>query len=113
MSESTSMTIALDAMGGDHGPSVVVPAALSALTRHPNLELVLVGDEAVLRGELPTRADSRLERLHIQHASQTVGMDEPPAQALRLKKDSSMRVALNLVRSNGAQACVSAGNTGA
>lgn len=107
------MTIALDAMGGDHGPSVVVPAALSALTRHPNLALVLVGDEAVLRGELPTSADNRLQRLHIQHASQTVGMDEPPAQALRLKKDSSMRVALNLVRSNEAQACVSAGNTGA
>jgi len=113
MSESTRMTIALDAMGGDHGPSVVVPAALSALTRHPNLELVLVGDEAVLRGELPATTDSRLKRLHIQHASQTVGMDEPPAQALRLKKDSSMRVALNLVRSDEAQACVSAGNTGA
>jgi glycerol-3-phosphate acyltransferase PlsX len=107
------MTIALDAMGGDHGPSVVVPAALSALTRHPNLELVLVGDEAVLRAELPASTDSRLKRLHIQHASQTVGMDEPPAQALRLKKDSSMRVALDLVRSDRAKACVSAGNTGA
>ncbi|MDZ7787910.1 MAG: phosphate acyltransferase PlsX [Halofilum sp. (in: g-proteobacteria)] len=113
MSESTRMTIALDAMGGDHGPSVVVPAALSALARHPNLELVLVGDEAVLRGELPAATDSRRERLHIRHASQTVGMDEAPAQALRLKKDSSMRVALNLVRSEEAQACVSAGNTGA
>jgi glycerol-3-phosphate acyltransferase PlsX len=113
MNESTRMTIALDAMGGDHGPPVVVPAALSALSRHPNLELVLVGDEAVLRAELPGSGDSRMERLHVRHASQTVGMDEPPAQALRLKKDSSMRVALDLVRSDQAKACVSAGNTGA
>lgn len=113
MSEPERMTVALDAMGGDHGPSVVVPAALSALSRHPNLELVLVGDEAVLRAGLPATGDRRLKRLHIRHATQTVGMDEPPAQALRLKKDSSMRVALDLVRADEAKACVSAGNTGA
>jgi glycerol-3-phosphate acyltransferase PlsX len=67
----------------------------------------------VLREHMPASGDSRLQRLHIRHASQTVGMDEPPAQALRLKKDSSMRVALDLVRSDEAKACVSAGNTGA
>ncbi len=112
MTDSARMTIALDAMGGDHGPSVVVPAALSALERHPRLELILVGDRATLEGALPGQ-DERLGRLHIRHTSQTVGMDEPPAQALRLKKDSSMRVALDIVRADGAQACVSAGNTGA
>ena len=112
MSEPSRMTIVLDAMGGDHGPSVVVPAALQALSRHENLELVLTGDESVLRPALPAQ-DPRLERLHIRHTSQMVGMDEPPAQALRLKKDSSMRVALDLVREGQAKACVSAGNTGA
>lgn len=112
MTESSPITIALDAMGGDHGPPVVVPAALQALARHPELQLILVGDESTLRAALPER-DSRLERLHIRHASQTVGMDESPSQALRTKKDSSMRVAINLVREEQAQACVSAGNTGA
>ncbi len=112
MTDSSSITIALDAMGGDHGPPVVVPAALRALARHPELQLILVGDESTLRTALPER-DARLERLHIRHASQTVGMDEPPSQALRTKKDSSMRVAINLVREEQAQACVSAGNTGA
>ena len=106
------MTIALDAMGGDHGPSVVVPAALGALARHGELELILVGDQTTLEEALPSR-DRRRDRLHIRHASQTVGMDESPAQALRLKKDSSMRVALDCVRAGQAQACVSAGNTGA
>jgi glycerol-3-phosphate acyltransferase PlsX len=112
MNESSRMTVALDAMGGDHGAPVVVPAALEALGRHARLELILTGDEEALRAALPPK-DERLERVHIQHASQTVGMDESPAQALRLKKDSSMRVALNLVQDGRAQACVSAGNTGA
>lgn len=112
MVEPSSITIALDAMGGDHGPSVVVPAALRVLARHPRLQLILVGDEDTLRAALP-EGDPRLERLHVRYASQTVGMDEPPSQALRTKKDSSMRVAINLVRDGQAQACVSAGNTGA
>jgi len=112
MGTPESITIALDAMGGDHGPSVVVPAALRALARHPDLRLILVGDRDVLQAALPAR-DERLSRLTLQHASQTVGMDEPPAQALRMKKDSSMRVSINLVREGTANACVSAGNTGA
>ncbi len=108
-----TVTIALDAMGGDHGPSVVVPSALSVLRRRPGLRLILVGDEAVLREELGRRGAVEDDRLLVHHASQTVGMDEPPSQALRLKKDSSMRVAIDLVKSGDAGACVSAGNTGA
>ncbi|MCU0935160.1 MAG: phosphate acyltransferase PlsX [Gammaproteobacteria bacterium] len=102
-------------MGGDHGASVVVPAALDALDSLADVRLVLVGDQAVIGRELDrveTRADHR-ERLRVHHASQRVEMDEPPAVALRNKKDSSMRVAIDLVKRGEADACVSAGNTGA
>lgn len=100
-------------MGGDFGPSVVVPAVLQALTMHENLQLVLVGDRDVLQKELETHHAANHARITIQHASQRVEMDEAPASALRTKKDSSMRVAINLVKEGAAQACVSAGNTGA
>lgn len=106
-----SLVVAVDAMGGDHGPSVVVPAAVNFLRQHPDVRLILVGDEAAVRGLLP--ADSASLALDVHHASQVVDMDEAPAKALRSKKDSSMRVAINLVADGGAQACVSAGNTGA
>jgi glycerol-3-phosphate acyltransferase PlsX len=110
----TSLTpIALDAMGGDHGPRVIIPAAKQALSEHPHLKLILVGDQALLMAELARHGLEPGERLTIQHASQVVGMDEPPSQALRGKKDSSMRVAINLVKEGVAKACVSAGNTGA
>ena len=108
-----AVTIALDAMGGDHGPAVTVPAALAALRSQSDLKLVLVGQRAVLEKELARHAGADSARLRIQEATQVVGMDEPPAQALRGKKDSSMRVAINLVKSGEAQAIVSAGNTGA
>ena len=108
-----SNTISLDAMGGDFGPKVVVPAALSALNKHPDLSLILVGDQATIEAELENASGLQLERLEIHHATQVVEMNEPPAQALRSKKDSSMRVAINLVKEAQAQACVSAGNTGA
>lgn len=110
---SESVTIALDAMGGDHGPAIVIPAALEALRQFEHLRLALVGDEAVLARELQVRGASTYERLSIHHASQRVEMDELPSQALRWKKDSSMRVAINLVKDGLAHACVSAGNTGA
>lgn len=99
-------------MGGDFGPSVTIPAAMLALAANPSLRVVLVGDEAVL---MPLLAEKPYDpaRLRVHHASQCVGMDEPPAQALRMKKDSSMRVAINLVKSGDVAACVSAGNTGA
>ena len=99
-------------MGGDHGPHVTVPAALDFQARHPDVELVLVGLADAIQKVLD-RGAARGGRLRVQPASQAVGMDEPPAQALRLKKDSSMRVAVNLVKSGAAHACVSAGNTGA
>ncbi len=100
-------------MGGDHGPSVTVPAALAALRSYASVNLILVGQRDALVSELQKRRAQESERLSIHHASQLVGMDEPPAQALRTKKDSSMRVAINLVKTGDAQACVSAGNTGA
>jgi len=109
----TQTVIAIDAMGGDHGPVVTVPAALRALEKYPKLKLILVGEQQVLGEELARHGAKLGERLTLQHASQVVGMDESPSSALRGKKDSSMRVAINLVKEGGAQACVSAGNTGA
>lgn len=105
--------ISLDAMGGDHGLSVVVPAALESLKKHDDIVLTLVGDEAKILDELKTHKADVSERLRIQHASQQVEMDEAPASALRNKKDSSMRVAINLVKDGQVDAAVSAGNTGA
>lgn len=110
---SENVTIALDAMGGDLGPAVVVPATLQMLKEMPQLTLVLVGDEGVLQRELASHGAKAGPRLRLQHASQKVEMDDKPSLALRGKKDSSMRVAINLVKSGDAQACVSAGNTGA
>jgi glycerol-3-phosphate acyltransferase PlsX len=105
--------IAVDAMGGDYGPAATVPAALAALTEHPELKITLVGDGATLAQVLRTRGALEDERLRVRHASQCVAMDELPSQALRNKKDSSMRVAINLVKAGECDACVSAGNTGA
>lgn len=105
--------IALDAMGGDHGLSVVVPAALEALKQHSDIELILVGDQAQIEALLQQQGAKLPARLQIKHASQVVQMDEAPASALKKKKDSSMRVAINLVKSAEADAVVSAGNTGA
>jgi glycerol-3-phosphate acyltransferase PlsX len=111
---SARLTIALDAMGGDHGPKVAVPAALDVLEKNAAVTLILVGDEAVLNGAVGEERARRFgERLRIQHASEIVEMHEPPSKALRNKKDSSMRVAINLVKNGEAGACVSAGNTGA
>jgi len=103
-------------MGGDHGPSVVVPAAFRVLEEQPELHLILVGDKAVLDKELARhtgRHGAGADRVSVVHASQQVRMDELPSQALRNKKDSSMRLAIDLVKSGDAHACVSAGNTGA
>lgn len=100
-------------MGGDFGPEVTVPASLECLKANPDLSLVLVGNEAILKESLGQSLDEYSGRLSIKHASQQVEMDESPQKALRGKKDSSMRVAINLVRDKEADACVSAGNTGA
>ncbi len=110
---SRPVTIALDAMGGDHGPEVVVPAALQALERNDTLRLILVGEEGLLRALLGRHRVPDGRRLELRHASQQVGMDELPSRALRTKKDSSMRRAIDLVKAGEADAAVSAGNTGA
>jgi len=100
-------------MGGDHGPHVTVPAALDFQARLDDVQIVLVGRGDALESELKARGVAPGPRLRVQAASQSVAMDEGPVQALRFKKDSSMRVAINLVKSGEANACVSAGNTGA
>ena len=100
-------------MGGDHGPQVVIPAAIRALKTHSNVHFILVGDNDIIHSLLSEHGMQNDDRLSIHHASQQVAMDESPALALRGKKDSSMRVAINLVKDGTAAACVSAGNTGA
>ncbi|MEN9433469.1 MAG: phosphate acyltransferase PlsX [Pseudomonadota bacterium] len=105
--------IALDAMGGDHGLEVTVPAALKALATHADIELILVGDEAQITSTLTQHKAALSERLSLKATTQVVAMDESPTSALKNKKDSSMRVAINLVKEGLADAAVSAGNTGA
>jgi glycerol-3-phosphate acyltransferase PlsX len=105
--------IAIDAMGGDFGPRCIVPASVACLAEFPSLHLVLVGQAPLLEELIARVPAADRQRLQIEHASEVIGMDERPAQALRGKPDASMRVALELVRNGRAQACVSAGNTGA
>jgi phosphate acyltransferase len=103
------VTIAVDAMGGDHGPTEVVPGAIDHATSHPGDRVILVGDETIVRtiaGELPANVE-------IVHASQVIGMDEHPALALREKKEATILVATDLVRRGRADAVVTAGHTGA
>ena len=107
------ITVAVDCMGGDHGPHVTVPAALRFQKGAPAVDLVLVGLRDVIEAELRKHGVAAGPRLRVQQASQLVTMEESAASALRGKKDSSMRVAVNLVKSGEAHACVSAGNTGA
>jgi len=108
-----SVTVAVDAMGGDHGPAVTVPACVEFLEGKPHASVVLVGLRQPLEALLATVKPAVRERISIHPATEVVDMDEPPADALRKKKDSSMRVAINLVKEGTANACVSAGNTGA
>lgn len=107
------ITIAIDCMGGDYGPHVTVPSAIDYLKKDPEANIILVGVPEAIEAELQA-ADFKLSsRIWVRPASEVVGMDESPALALRNKKDSSMRVAINLVKTGEAQACISAGNTGA
>lgn len=111
------ITIAIDAMGGDHGHSVVIPACVRAAKNNPDLHLLLVGDESQVISQLKkcgiSLTNQTSSQFKVVHASEVVGMDELPSHVLRNKKDSSMRVAISLVKDGTAQACVSAGNTGA
>ena len=106
-------TIALDTMGGDFGPSEIVPAAIASLKQHKNLKLILVGQEDKINDQLKLNHVEHNDRLSVLHASEVVEMHESPSHAMRNKKDSSMRVAIEQVKNENAQACVSAGNTGA
>lgn len=107
------LTIAVDAMGGDHGPHVTVKAALNTLKRHEDVNIVLVGLEDAIQAELKAHHAHTGPRLRIHHASEVVKMDDPLNVALRMKKDSSMRLTAELVKRGEADAGVSAGNTGA
>lgn len=107
------ITVAIDCMSGDHGPHVAVPAAIDYLHCNPGTDIVLVGLSDAIESEMRAINLTPSSRLRVHAASEIVGMNESPAMALRGKKNSSMRVALNLVKSGEAQACVSAGNTGA
>jgi len=113
----TAITIAIDCMGGDFGPPVMIPSACEALARHPNLSVLLVGLPERIEPELEKLGDRYSQRfgdrIAIEPASQTILMSEKPSQVLRKKKDSSMAVALKAVAEEKANACVSAGNTGA
>lgn len=109
---SRPVTIALDAHGGDQGAAVCVPAGLAMLRHHPDLHLIFVGQREVIDPYVQDLGDIA-SRVTVQDARQVVGMDEHPADALRKKKDSSMRVAIDLMKAGQVDACVSAGNTGA
>ncbi len=100
-------------MGGDRGPDEIIPAALHALKEHSELHLILVGQENVIKAALEKENVAAHDRIEIQHASELVEMHEMPSSALRNKKDSSMRLAINMVKEGRARACVSSGNTGA
>lgn len=100
-------------MGGDHGAHVTVPAALEFAEKHPDAKMVLVGIESAIQAELKKRPQYPQDRVSVRHAEQVVSMEEPPAIALRTKRGSSMRLAIDLLKSKEADCAVSAGNTGA
>ncbi len=108
---TAGLTVAVDAMSGDHGAEVAVPAALEVLASTPDLRLIIVGRGDVVRPLLGAALDN--DRCRFVEATEVVAMDERPQDALRRKKNSSMRIAINLVEQGEASACVSAGNTGA
>jgi glycerol-3-phosphate acyltransferase PlsX len=105
--------ISVDAMGGDFGPSVTIPASLKILKKYENISIVLVGIADDITKILKKKKSLNHPRITIHNATQIVGMDELPQSALKNKKDSSMRVSINLVKEGVVDACVSAGNTGA
>ena len=107
------MILALDAMGGDHGPAEICRGAAAACDSYKDLELILVGKEEEIEPLLEPLPEDIKKRLSIVHAEERIGMDEHPTLAMRKKRHSSLRLAMEMVRSNEAEGCVSAGNTGA
>jgi len=110
---ASDVTLAIDCMGGDHGPAVTVPAALRFLAASADAAVILVGRSDAIGTELARRHATASARLRVRHAAEVVAMDESPATAVKRKKDSSMRIAIDLVKTGEAHAAVSAGNTGA
>ena len=110
-----AIKVSIDASGGDYGIPVTIEAGINALSKYEDLQIHFVGDSLSIENELKKHRKSNLlkNRIDITHASEVISMDESPSNALRKKKDSSMRVAINLVKDGVADACVSAGNTGA
>ncbi len=113
MSLNQKITIAVDVMSGDKGSEELLPAVISVAMNNEKLTLIAVGQEEKLKAQLSAHPLFKEGRIQIQDATQVVGMDEQPQSALKNKKDSSMRIAINLVKTGQAAACVSAGNTGA
>ncbi|QBG34532.1 phosphate acyltransferase PlsX [Litorilituus sediminis] len=118
LNSSNNLTIALDVMGGDQGPLVTIPSAIMAIQQQPNLHLILCGNEDVITATLNQHGISKdclakHKQLSLCSTTQIVSMEDKPSYAMRNKKNSSMRKALDLVHEGKAQACVSAGNTGA
>ncbi|MEH6550860.1 MAG: phosphate acyltransferase PlsX [Pseudomonadales bacterium] len=109
----SGVRIAVDAMGGDFGPSVTVPACIRALAHHPELSIVLVGREPDIRANLPPDTSFLQDRLTITHCDDVVAMTDKPVFALRNRRQSSMRIAIELLQAGEVAACVSGGNTGA
>jgi glycerol-3-phosphate acyltransferase PlsX len=107
------LRIAIDAMGGDFGPPVTVPAAVAALEKYPQLEVLLFGRESDLTPIVDECSGQARQRLTLCHCDQVVSMGDKPTQALRGKKNSSMRLAIDSLKAHAVDACVSAGNTGA
>lgn len=107
------ITIAIDAMSGDSGPAVTVPASVRALSFMPDINVILLGDSEAIQTQLAKLTDQYSDRIRIVATTQTVGMDEKPLHALRNKKDSSLFRSVQLLQEGEVQACVSAGNTGA
>lgn len=108
-----SITVALDAMGGDFGPRVTVPAAVQALSHFPELKVILIGDQSLITSQLSQLGTSTSSRLTILHSEKVISNSEKPSLALRNSQNSSMRMAIDLVSEQKADACVSGGNTGA
>jgi glycerol-3-phosphate acyltransferase PlsX len=107
------LTIALDAMGGDHAPQEICKGAVLACKEFEDLEMILTGDEDKIKPCIHGASSDVLNRIRIVHATEVITMDEQPATAIRKKRDSSMRVAMEMVRAGEAQGCLSAGSTGA
>jgi glycerol-3-phosphate acyltransferase PlsX len=108
-----SIVLSIDAMGGDHGINVTIPACLKFLKDYPSVQIILVGNRDAIYKKIGSNLSEFSDRLDVIHATEVVDMDEPPQSAMRNKKDSSMRVSINLIKEKKANAIVSAGNTGA